>query len=216
MFWRKAVIALILCFALVRVDAAPLPPEIVSWAETNVYDLATPPIGGGSAFFIGVDTLLTACHVVEGKVNVFVFKYEKNNPTQRFWGQVTACDVENDIALIKLSTIPSDTQRTTIADKNPERGDVVFQAGYPLGMPLIIRDGHWQQQYDSQYLFTGYTMPGDSGSPLLILEDGEVKVVGLITSLLSGRPPGEPEILFSGIGFAKDHKVIERFLDENT
>ena len=220
-FWRNTVLvtgilALVLMFATVRVRADDIPEPVINWAEANVVDI-TLPNGGGSGWFYKHNIVITACHVVDNGGGAVLLSQEGSKV--KYVAEVIACNKVLDLAILKLNGTFPDTLRTVLAKKNPRTGKTVYGTGYPVGLPLLIFDGHWQRKStweSGHYITSAHTLPGDSGSPLLIFKDGEVKVVGVRTGMLSVKKgKGLGDGLFPSIGFVVDLPVLRRFLNEN-
>ena len=209
----KAVLVLLLALFLAPTQAGntDIPRPVVEWVQANVVRVAVGFDGGGTGFFIGPDTLLTACHVVQGWQTIYIIKQDIRYPAE-----VQACDTDSDLALLKLENDIPDSLLTVIAKENPETGVTVYGSGHPFGLPLNIVSGHFLGLgpfSNSLYMNTGHIMPGDSGGPLLICDDyGQILVVGVRVSVLR-LGQGENMVLFPNVGFHQDAVVINNFLE---
>jgi len=207
-------LALVLALVFTGVSADSIPAPVVDWMESNVVKVFSDG-GTGSGFFIDVDKILTACHVVNGAQIVSVAS--STDIRKRYSVVVEVCNTDIDLAILKLYDKIPESVRTTIAEVNPDRGTATYGSGYPMGLPLVIVEGHWQKPAPfapGSYLSTAHVIPGDSGAPLVILKDGEVKVVGVRTGMLrKGRAPFIT--LFPSIGVVKGTEIINEFLKNN-
>ena len=200
------------------VKAQDIPTEVVDWMEANVVKIDIGQ-GTGSGFFINPNTVVTACHVANNWKTLYL---EQKGNDKRYPAEVVACDEEADIALLKLEKELPDTLRTVIGEKNPRVGKTTYGGGYPLGLPLTIMYGHWQNKdpESNSIMNSAHVVPGDSGGPLVIWEDGEVKVVGVRTGMYRAGPRGSSYI-FPKLAFVEGLNLLRPFLgeyyiDENT
>jgi len=215
---KTSLLTLVLLAAIVvlgvwlpRAEAEALPQEIVEWTESNVVKVIVGADSGGTAFFIDVDKLLTACHVVVNWNTVYIIKSDT-----RYKAEVKACDEGSDLALLKLTEDIPDSLPTVIGVQDPDPGAIVYGSGHPFGLPLVTVPGHFQRLSPfagGQYMNTTHVMPGDSGGPLLVCIDGNVIVVGVRVSVLRlGK--GANMVLFPNLGFHRGVVTINEFLGE--
>ena len=207
---KGLILALLLVFAAERVSSADIPKEVITWAESNVVSIVVGVGGSGSGFFVSPDTVVTACHVATGWESLYI-----THQGTRYLTTIDKCDAEADLALLKLEGELPDTVRTVIAKENPRVGKLTYGTGYPLGLPLTVFEGHWQKQgpNTASYINTTHTVPGDSGSALVIWEDGQVKVVGVRTGMYEAGPPGDKQV-FPNLAFVEDVKALREFLSK--
>jgi hypothetical protein len=132
----------------------------------------------------------------------------------RFWNghesdaQVVGMQAENDLAVLKATSLPDDLQAATMrstADLRP--GDEVIAVGHPFGIgPSVsagvvsglkreFRSPEGETRLKNLIQFDAAANPGNSGGPLVTM-DGHV--VGIVTAILN---PTEQRT-FIGIGFA--------------
>ena len=212
-YFKTTLVALVILFAsVIPASADSIPEQVVSWFESNVVKIIVGR-GTGSGFFVAPDTIVTACHVVEGWHGAMITQVDS---TKRYATTIKACDTINDLAVLKVRDVILDSVYTELATKLPRVGEQTYGAGYPLGMPLLIVEGHWQRvsPYGKEnYTNTTYTLPGDSGSPLVIWEDGLVKVVGVRVAMLEAGEPNNQH-LFPHISFIVPVTILQEFLDE--
>jgi S1-C subfamily serine protease len=159
---------------------------------------------GTGVVIINNGTILTNLHVVAGSRKVKV----------RFWNghesdaQIIGTQPENDLAVLKASSLPDDLEAATMrstADLRP--GDEVIAVGNPFGIgPSVsagvvsglkreFRSPEGETRLKNLIQFDAAANPGNSGGPLVTM-DGHV--VGIVTAILN---PSEQRT-FIGIGFA--------------
>jgi len=113
-----------------------------------------------------------------------------------FTATVKSCNAEKDIAILELDDHPSlakafSAPPLVFSTADPEIGQTVYGAGYPMILGLTFVDGHWQNMFanpQKEGTITMVTAPavfGDSGSPLMAIIDGEVVVVGVRLGIFS-------------------------------
>ena len=178
--------------------------------------------GFGTAFLISPDGYALTCnHVIEGasEINVRLRIYGRLGGSDS-WHRCSIINAKNDydMALIKLEgdTFP----HLNIADPEREikRGEHYMVSGYPFGKKTekdltnfygIIGSGN--KQVDSTglqiYNIDGQAKKGNSGSPVISLEDG--RVIGL----LCGSITDEGDVLTEEINYIRAIKYFwEEFL----
>ena len=159
---------------------------------------------GTGVVIVDDGTILTNLHVVWGakKVRVRFANGQESEAT------MIGAQPENDLAVLRASTLPDDlpaaTMRST-ADLRP--GDHVVAVGHPFGigpsasygvvsgLRREFRSAEGEKTLTNLIQFDAAANPGNSGGPLVTL-DGHV--VGIVTAILN---PSEQRT-FIGIGFA--------------
>ncbi|HEX2826337.1 MAG TPA: trypsin-like peptidase domain-containing protein [Burkholderiales bacterium] len=149
-------------------------------------------------------TILTNLHVVAGakRLNVVFSDGMESEAT------VVGTRPEDDLAVIKTSSVPDDLMPATLRSTADLRlGDEVVAVGFPFGIGPSVSSGvvsGLRREYRSPegkrlltnlIQFDAAANPGSSGGPLFTT-DGEV--VGIVTGILN---PGK-QAVFIGIGFA--------------
>jgi S1-C subfamily serine protease len=149
-------------------------------------------------------TILTSLHVVAGARKVRVTFADGHESAAR----VVSTQPQNDLAVLKASSLPDDLQPVTMRSLDGLRpGDEVIAIGHPFGIGPSVSAGvvsglerefraeHGGETLEHLIQFDAAANPGNSGGPLVTM-DGSV--VGVVTAILN---PGE-EHTFIGIGFA--------------
>ncbi len=137
-------------------------------------------IATGTGFFYDDTTLITNRHVIENSRQIQVSTYNGTNLTATAASSTTVAD----IAIVRLEeSVP--TSSATLAQEDPEEGDVITIIGYPNGGELTtvtgVILGATSDPLDSsvgQVLLTSAEVePGSSGSPVLNESGAVVGVV---------------------------------------
>jgi serine protease DegQ len=121
---------------------------------------------------------------------------------------VVGAQPENDLAVLKPSTVPDDLVSATMrSTRDLQPGDEVVAVGFPFGigpsttagvvsgLKREFRSPQGKKVLSNLIQFDAAANPGSSGGPL-VTADGEV--VGIVTAILN---PTEQRV-FVGIGFA--------------
>ena len=211
-YLKGIVIALALMFASVRVDADVLPQVIIDWASTNVVKVHVGLGTSGTAWFITPTKLITACHVTGSWVTGNI---SPEGDSKMYPFKVLACNKQDDIALLELTGDLPNSVPTIIAMNTPELGQATYGAGYPTALPQIVTHGHWQRQagpiLEGSYVDLGHALGGDSGGPIMVLEQGVVTVV----TLREGVYKTSNDQTHENITFVVDPEKLRKFLNEN-
>ncbi len=159
---------------------------------------------GTGVVIIDNGTILTNLHVVSGAKRLLV-RFANGHESQ---AQLVGAQPENDLAVLRASSLPDDLQAATMrstADLRP--GDEVIAVGHPFGIgPSVssgvvsglkreFRSSEGERTLTNLIQFDAAANPGNSGGPLVTM-DGHV--IGVVTAILN---PSEQRT-FIGIGFA--------------
>ena len=124
--------------------------------------------------------ILTCAHVIEEiyKLNKNGFKlgasigYSKTDEKDLIAGlivygaEIIKYDEENDLALLKTSIIDKDLIAVNLANEEPQKGDVVYSIGSPLGLYRTISKGIISNKLEGFYFSDNTTTYGNSGGGL--------------------------------------------------
>jgi 2-alkenal reductase len=206
--------------------SATVVSDSLQTALTGVYAQANPSVvyietdsGSGSGFvYSDKGYILTNNHVVAGALTINVTFADGTTQT----AQVVGTAVNNDLAVIKVASLPKSAKPLTLAAANSVQvGQFVVAIGSPFGeqgsMSFGIVSGldrTLQSQTNRRGFRTGPTLsnliqtdapinPGNSGGPLLNL-DGQVIGVNSAIESASGSS--------SGVGFAIPVNVIQQIV----
>ncbi|MEM0085291.1 MAG: trypsin-like peptidase domain-containing protein [Candidatus Methanomethylicia archaeon] len=170
----------------------------------------TVPVRGiGSGFLISEDIIVTNAHVVADARAVDVIFHDG----YRTEGRVLIADSYRDIALVRVSDIPSGVKPLQMGDSNNLKvGEIVLAIGSPLGLPgptvtmgvvsAIGRNIVGQDVALEDLIQTDAAInPGNSGGPLVNI-DGYI--VGVVTAIIPYA---------QGVGFAIPINTVKRVLE---
>jgi S1-C subfamily serine protease len=159
---------------------------------------------GTGTVIIDNGTILTNLHVVWGAKKIRV-RFANGHESEAV---MLGAMPENDLAVLKASSLPDDLQAATMRSTGDLRpGDHVIAVGYPFGIgPSVsygvvsglkreFRSPEGEKTLTNLIQFDAAANPGNSGGPLVTM-DGHV--VGVVTAILN---PSEQRT-FVGIGFA--------------
>jgi S1-C subfamily serine protease len=152
---------------------------------------------GTGVVIIDNGTILTNLHVVSGAKKIRL-RFANGHESD---AQMIGAQPENDLAVLKASSLPDDLEAATMrstADLRP--GDEVIAVGHPFGIGPSVSAGvvsglKREFRLTNLIQFDAAANPGNSGGPLVTM-DGHV--VGIVTAILN---PSEQRT-FIGIGFA--------------
>ncbi len=159
---------------------------------------------GTGVVIIDNGTILTNLHVVAGAKRVRV-RFFNGHESE---AQVIGTQPDNDLAVLKASSLPDDLEAATMRSTSDLRpGDHVIAVGHPFGIgPSVsygvvsglkreFRSPEGARTLTNLIQFDAAANPGNSGGPLVTM-DGHV--VGIVTAILN---PSEQRT-FIGIAFA--------------
>ena len=159
---------------------------------------------GTGVVIVDNGTILTNLHVVSGARKIRV-RFANGHESE---AQIIGAQPENDLAVLKATTLPDDLEAATMRSTTDLRpGDHVIAVGHPFGigpsvsygvvsgMKREFRSAEGDRTLTNLIQFDAAANPGNSGGPLVTM-DGHV--VGVVTAILN---PSEQRT-FIGIGFA--------------
>lgn len=185
--WLAALFGVVIGAAVVFscAKAQNIPKSVVDFAQERVFKIHTlPKTGMGSAILLTPHIMITACHVVSDYTTGMKLLGSQDHSLRQLELKTIWCDPETDVAVLQVigGGIP-DVAPLPISNVPPRQGTEVYGLGHALGGPLIITVGHWQSIVDKyragSYLYSAPTIGGDSGSPLVYIENGKVRVAGI-------------------------------------
>lgn len=83
-----------------------------------------------------------------------------------YGADIIKSDKENDLALLKIRVVDKELNVVKIANKTPQKGDVVYSVGNPLGAIRTISRGLLSNKIDGFYISDNTTTYGNSGGGL--------------------------------------------------
>ena len=139
-------------------------------------------IGLGSGFFISDHTIVTNFHVIDGALEAYC--YSPNSTTKYLIDGCIAIDKENDLALLKISSL--NNPPLTISKTQIVTGQKIYVLGSPKGLPATISDGiiSGLRQFENNRLMqiTAPISAGSSGGPVI---DANGELIGVSVGQLS-------------------------------
>jgi len=172
--------------------------------ESNAEQRALERSLGSGVVIVDNGTILTNLHVVWGSKRVVVVFANGH----RSDAQLVGAQPENDLAVLKASSLPDDLEAATMRSTGDlQPGDKVIAVGHPFGIGPSVSSGvvsglrrsfrspDGEKILGNLIQFDAAANPGNSGGPLVTM-DGHV--VGIVTAILN---PSETRT-FIGIGFA--------------
>lgn len=173
--------------------------------------------------------IITCAHVVEDiiKFNEIGFKiaatvgYVKKNNLDSIGGaivygaEVVKYDFKNDLALLKTSIIDDDLVVANLSDNEPEKGDIVFSVGSPLGLFRTISRGILSNKEDGFYFSDNTSTFGNSGGGLYNIKGELIGIPSNVTGYSAGLDENEKEIFVpeTGLGLSISLFRIKAFLE---
>jgi S1-C subfamily serine protease len=174
---------------------SPKSTEVYQKAVHSTVLIVAPDIGSGAGFVIDKSNglIITNFHVTSGLKNLLVAFYDENNqdPTKLKFvpASVIRYSAKRDIAVLKLSTVPTDLQQVYFEEVGkPIVGEAVHTIGHPLSLTWTYSSGtitaiRNQFQFGKEEVadviqIDASISPGNSGGPLM---DESGNVIGMIT-----------------------------------
>jgi S1-C subfamily serine protease len=200
--------------------------DILRLLKTDVFVGSLWGVGGGTVIKKTNNNMyiITCAHVVAEikKLNEQGFQmgatvgYYKNDDKYSITGiiaygaEIIKYDEDMDLALLKTSAVDDDLLVAKLAKVEPEKGDIVYSIGTPLGFSRTISKGILSNKVDGLYISDGTITFGNSGGGLYN-ERGEL--IGVPQQVFGYEVPGGgvPE---SGLGFSIPLSDIKEFLKD--
>lgn len=167
----------------------------------------TGPIGQGSGFVYGADTVVTNEHVIRGGTHLELQFADNEWAT----GSVIGRDPHSDLAVIEVDALPPETPRLPPADHRPTVGQEVLAIGSPFGLEASVSSGIVSGVGRNLPTGDGFSIPdtiqtdaginpGNSGGPLVTMQ-------GSYLGIIIARQRGEDTV-----GFAVSWRLAERVI----
>jgi S1-C subfamily serine protease len=168
--------------------------------------------------------ILTCYHVVEDIIEVnqmgldigATIGYSKNeDESNEIIGMITykanilKYDKEVDLALLEVKTVDDTLEEIPIADKEPQKGDIVYSVGNPKGLLRTISKGILSNKLEGFYFSDNTTTYGNSGGGLFNSNGELIGVPSNVMGYEVGKDMFVPE---SSLGLSRDLYTIKSFL----
>jgi serine protease Do len=160
--------------------------------------------GSGTSFYLkDKDIFVTNYHVVGQFKQIALEDHDGN----RFLGNVIMVNPDDDIAFVRAETAFELPHLPLHPHESVNRGDKVYVAGFPFGMPFTVTEGvvsaPSQPMSGKNYIQTDAAVnPGNSGGPVL---NANGEVIGITTSKFSDA---------DNMGFAVPISVLKDEFDK--
>jgi serine protease Do len=83
-----------------------------------------------------------------------------------YGAEIIKIDEENDLALLKTFMVDDELEVAKIATTEPQKGDIVYSVGSPLGILRTVSQGILSNKVEGFYLSDNTTTFGNSGGGL--------------------------------------------------
>lgn len=164
----------------------------------------------GTGFFINDSgSLLTAHHVIDKAVTIYVFTTEG----KKYVAQIKKIDSKEDIALLEVKTLKP-VPYLKLALEQPPVGSQIFAIGNPKGFGWAFCSGYVSKESTKPFTTLDWMMmniqinTGNSGGPILNIEGD---VVGIAEAFYVEKPGDNAN---TGISYATKLSTIKKFLNE--
>ena len=189
MKWIVMVLLLTSGCATLGLQDINLPKQVLTYYDKNTWQISNDRMTG-TAFHVSPVLLITNAHVVVPKdVNEFghkmvvpptQFVLTKEDREGEVALSIVSIDEDLDLALIRCPLCPEEGELApyVLSDKVFDKGTRAFGGGYGLGL-FSIHTGFLQSREDDYMYSDVPKAPGDSGSPLIVMENNIAHVVGV-------------------------------------
>jgi len=126
-----------------------------------------------------------------------------------YGAEIIKYDEENDLALLKTSIVDDNLIAVDISNEEPQKGDVVYSVGSPLGLLRTISRGIIANKVEGFYVSDNILTYGNSGGGLYNTKGDLIGVPAQVPTYAIVDGQGIPE---SGLGYSINLKVIKDFL----
>ena len=210
--FKRSLTAIAVLLLFCRVSTAPaqttLPAEdiaekaLAATVYLEMQDQNGKPLGFGSGFFVRSNLIATNYHVIGGAAKGTA-KLVGKDTSYNIEG-VIAIDIENDLALLKVTA--GGIKPLSLGDSDTVRiGETVYVAGNPKGLEGTFSDGIISSHRDKGIIqMTVPISPGSSGGPVLN-KRGEVIAMSF---------GGHEDLDAQNINFAIPSKYIKKLLEQ--
>ncbi len=136
----------------------------------------------GTGFFISKNLILTCYHVVKNAIVIDILYKNTNNIN----GTIKYIFPDDDLAIIKIDKSIDDSKPLEFKAISERYNGDVYTVGFPLSSTNIKTTKGIISGYQDSLIQTDASLNhGNSGGPLVIIENGLVKVIGVNVSKIS-------------------------------
>ena len=137
-------------------------------------------------------------------------EFNKVGRTIVYGAEIINYDKEKDLALLRTNIVDDELEEVSIAEAEPEKGEIIYSVGNPLGLLRTISKGILANKIDGFFISENVTTFGNSGCGLYN-KFGELigvpaQVLGYGTTVEGNFVPE------SSLGFSRDLNTIKNFL----
>lgn len=126
-----------------------------------------------------------------------------------YGAEIIKTDKENDLALLRVDIIDEYLNDINIAEKEPEKGDVVYSVGNPFGLFRTVSKGILSNKIDRGYLSDNTETFGNSGGGLF---NKKGELIGITYQVFTYGMSDIMPIAESSLGCSVRLDIIKEFL----
>lgn len=140
--------------------------------------------GSGTGFFIKKNLILTCYHVVKYAINIEVI-FKQTNICN---GKIKNIFPDDDIAIIEIDKEFDESKIFKFKTDLPNLiGENVIAVGFPLNVNYLKVTKGVISGYEDSYIQADAALnPGNSGGPMIYMDNGEYMVIGVNVAKLTG------------------------------
>lgn len=164
------------------------------WSVKHFYNDGSKGTGGyqshGSGVWLNDTTMVTACHVTTGETQVYATLNGHDEVAVDF--AVEFCNKRTDQSVMSVIEGEQRDIAPVVFGAMPRRGERVFIIGYPHDNPLTVTTGWFVGKSvmgitdNEMWMLAANAAPGNSGGAVVVLRDGEIQLIGILTSGYAG------------------------------